>query len=87
MSDYKTAFDRFLRVELLATTLDDVITLCPMIRFVKFLEWGGDSQGYCSAFPEPASGLGPINVCATVQSLSNIQLPKATQLNSAKYCR
>lgn len=82
LKDYKTAFDPLSPVDLSATTLDDDITLGPMIRFVKFLQWGGDSQGYCSAFPEPASGLGPMNVCATVQSLAYNCL-KATQNSSA----
>lgn len=50
LKDYKTAFDPLSPVDLSATTLDDDITLGPMIRFVKFLQWGGDSQGYCSAW-------------------------------------
>ncbi|MGV7963829.1 conjugal transfer protein TraG N-terminal domain-containing protein [Photorhabdus tasmaniensis] len=82
LKDYKSAFDPLSPVDLAATTLDDDITLGPMIRFVKFLQWGGDSQGYCSAFPEPVSGLGAMNVCATVQSLAYNCL-KATQNSSA----
>ncbi|EIN9707091.1 conjugal transfer protein TraG N-terminal domain-containing protein, partial [Escherichia coli] len=83
LKDYKTAFDPLAPIDFAATTLDDDITLGPMIRFVKFLQWGGDSQGYCSAFPEPASGLGAMNVCATVQSLAYNCL-KGTQNSSAK---
>nr|WP_233341294.1 hypothetical protein [Escherichia coli] len=79
----KTAFDPLAPIDFAATTLDDDITLGPMIRFVKFLQWGGDSRGYCSAFPEPASGLGAMNVCATVQSLAYNCL-KGTQNSSAK---
>ncbi len=44
LKDYKTAFDPLSPVDLSATTLDDDITLGPMIRFVKFLQWGGDSR-------------------------------------------
>ncbi|EIV1877129.1 conjugal transfer protein TraG N-terminal domain-containing protein [Salmonella enterica] len=83
LKDYKTAFDPLAPIDFAATTLDDDITLGPMIRFVKFLQWGGDSQGYCSAFPEPVSGLGAMNVCATVQSLAYNCL-KGTQNSSAK---
>ena len=36
LKDYKTAFDPLSPVDLSATTLDDDITLGPMIRFVKF---------------------------------------------------
>lgn len=82
LKDYKTAFDPLAPIDFAATTLDDDITLGPMIRFVKFLQWGGDSQGYCSAFPEPVSGLGAMNVCATVQSLAYNCL-KGTQNSSA----
>lgn len=45
LKDYKTAFDPLAPIDFAATTLDDDITLGPMIRFVKFLQWGGDSQG------------------------------------------
>lgn len=83
LKDYKTAFDPLAPIDFSATTLDDDITLGPMIRFVKFLRWGGDSQGYCSAFPEPVSGLGAMNVCATVQSLAYNCL-KGTQNSSSK---
>lgn len=82
LKDYKTAFDPLAPIDFAATTLDDDITLGPMIRFVKFLQWGGDSR-YCSAFPEPVSGLGAMNVCATVQSLAYNCL-KGTQNSSAK---
>lgn len=42
LKDYKTAFDPLAPIDFAATTLDDDITLGPMIRFVKFLQWGGD---------------------------------------------
>nr|WP_233341464.1 hypothetical protein [Escherichia coli]UGK56381.1 hypothetical protein [Escherichia coli] len=45
LKDYKTAFDPLAPIDFAATTLDDDITLGPMIRFVKFLQWGGDSRG------------------------------------------
>ncbi|NTZ41034.1 conjugal transfer protein TraG [Enterobacter sp. JMULE2] len=83
LKDYKSAFDPLSPVNLSASTLDDDLTLGPMIKFMKFMQWGGDSQGYCSLFPEPESGLGPMNLCATIQSVAYNCL-NATQNSSAK---
>ena len=83
LKDYKSAFDPLSPVNLSASTLDDDLTLGPMIKFIKFMQWGGDSQGYCSLFPEPESGLGPMNLCATIQSVAYNCL-NATQNSSAK---
>ncbi|EBG2148375.1 conjugal transfer protein TraG [Salmonella enterica] len=82
LKDYKSAFDPLSPINLAATTLDDDLTLGPMIKFMKYMQWGGDSQGYCSLFPEPESGLGAMNLCATVQSIAYNCL-KATQNSSS----
>jgi len=83
LKDYKSAFDPLSPVNLSATTLDDDLTLGPMIKFMKFMQWGGDSQGFCSLFPEPESGIGPMNLCATIQSVAYNCL-NASQNSSAK---
>lgn len=56
LKDYKTAFNPLSPVDLSATTLDDDITLGPMIRFVKFLQWGGDSRATVPHFLNRPAG-------------------------------
>jgi conjugal transfer mating pair stabilization protein TraG len=70
LKDYKKAFDPLAPVNLSSTTLDDDLTLGPMIKFMKFLQWGGDSQGYCSLFPEAVANTGNLNACASIQSVA-----------------
>ncbi|NRN29022.1 conjugal transfer protein TraG N-terminal domain-containing protein [Photorhabdus heterorhabditis] len=82
LRDYKTAFDPLAPPDLASTTLNDDLTLGPMIKFVKFIQWGGDSQGYCSLFPSPSSKIGNLNLCLTVQSVS-LNCLKATQNSTA----
>lgn len=81
LRDYKTAFDPLSPPDLSSTTLDDDLTLGPMIKFVKFMRWGGDSQGYCSLFPSPDSKIGNLNLCLTVRSVV-LNCLKATQQSS-----
>jgi len=81
LRDYKTAFDPLSPPDLSSTTLDDDLTLGPMIKFVKFMRWGGDSQGYCSLFPSPDSKIGNLNLCLTVRSIV-LNCLKATQHSS-----
>ncbi|CRY84124.1 conjugal transfer protein TraG N-terminal domain-containing protein [Yersinia intermedia] len=72
LRDYKQVFDPLAPQDFGATTLDQDMSLGPMVKFVKFIEWGGDSQGYCSQFPTPASyaSVGNLNACQTIQSVA-----------------
>lgn len=81
LRDYKTAFDPLSPPDLSSTTLDDDLTLGPMTKFVKFMQWGGDSQGYCSQFPSPVSSIGNLNLCLSIQSVA-VNCLKSSQNSS-----
>ncbi|CAH2751577.1 hypothetical protein AH0325V1_5297, partial (plasmid) [Klebsiella pneumoniae] len=54
-------------------TLDDSLTLGPMTKMVKYMEWGGESSGFCQAFPNTMSGSEkPVafDVCRIIQSIA-----------------
>ncbi|SUY92898.1 TraG-like protein, N-terminal region [Buttiauxella agrestis] len=70
LRDYKIAFDPLSPIDMNASSLNDDITLGPMVKFVKFMQWGGDSQGYCSQFPSPDASIGTLNLCKTIQSIA-----------------
>ncbi|MDR8469371.1 conjugal transfer protein TraG, partial [Acinetobacter baumannii] len=53
--------------------LDDSLTLGPMTKMVKYMEWGGESSGFCQAFPNTMSGSEkPVtfDVCRIIQSIA-----------------
>jgi conjugal transfer mating pair stabilization protein TraG len=73
ITDWRAAFDPLTPVGQVTDTLDDSLTLGPMTKMVKYMEWGGDSSGFCQAFPNTMSGSEkPVtfDVCRIIQSIA-----------------
>ncbi|MGO1146130.1 conjugal transfer protein TraG N-terminal domain-containing protein (plasmid) [Klebsiella pneumoniae] len=73
ITDWRAAFDPLTPVGQVTDTLDDSLTLGPMTKMVKYMEWGGESSGFCQAFPNTMSGSEkPVtfDVCRIIQSIA-----------------
>ncbi|EOX0147640.1 conjugal transfer protein TraG N-terminal domain-containing protein [Klebsiella pneumoniae] len=73
ITDWRAAFDPLTPVGQVSDTLDDSLTLGPMTKMVKYMEWGGESSGFCQAFPNTMSGSEkPVtfDVCRIIQSIA-----------------
>ena len=73
ISDWRAAFDPLTPVGQVSDTLDDSLTLGPMNKMVKYMEWGGDSSGFCQAFPNTMSDSEkPVtfDICKIIQSVA-----------------
>ncbi|HHC5199452.1 TPA: conjugal transfer protein TraG N-terminal domain-containing protein [Klebsiella pneumoniae] len=73
ITDWRAAFDPLTPVGQVSDTLDDSLTLGPMTKMVRYMEWGGESSGFCQAFPNTMSGSEkPVtfDVCRIIQSIA-----------------
>ena len=73
ITDWRAAFDPLTPVGQVSDTLDDSLTLGPVTKMVKYMEWGGESSGFCQAFPNTMSGSEkPVtfDVCRIIQSIA-----------------
>lgn len=69
LKDYKAAFDPLSPVNFSSSTLEEDMTLGPMVKLVKYMEWGGRTKEYCTQFSS-ITGVGNVNMCKSLESIA-----------------